>query len=89
MRIDAKKSRYQPVDDVSSLFTREEERHCRTALRRLQYLEAKNAEGGSGVAWDEREEDAIAWLLRDAEFLPPEEGENTEGTPERRKRERA
>lgn len=75
MRVDTSKSRYSESPTADAEFTRAELRHCRTLLRRLQFLEFKVAESSrsgqdsGGAMWAEYESAALEWALRDNGFL--------------------
>lgn len=81
MKVDKSKSRYSEASNAAGDFSRDELRHCRTLLRRLQFLESKvdesggiAAPGGSGgAAWAEWESAGLEWILKDIGFLAVQE----------------
>lgn len=92
--VDKSESRYSESPSARAEFSREELRHCKTLLRRLQFLESKvDSSGGitapgGGAAWAEWEAAALEWALTDNGYLviterpAPEVSRNTQ--PERK-----
>lgn len=79
MKVDTSGSRFSEADDAADEFGRDELRHCRTLMRRLQFLESKVEESGGiaspggGAAWAEWEAAALEWALTDNGYLVVQE----------------
>lgn len=79
MRVDTSESRFSEAANAAEEFGRDELRHCKTLLRRLQFLESKVEESGGiasqggGAAWAEWEAAALEWALTDNGYLVAQE----------------
>lgn len=77
MRIDTTRSKYQERKSAVEDFDRDEIKHLRMALRRLRFLETKIRDAGGqldasgGAIFDEKEADALAFILTEIDFLAP------------------
>lgn len=95
-RVDTSASRYSESPTAGAEFSREELRHCKTLLRRLQFLESKVNESGGithsggsgGAAWAEWESAALEWALTDNGYLITSEPQADQKFPETNQRKR-
>lgn len=86
MKVDKSLSMYSEIPEPRKEFDRQEVKHCRMLLRRLQFLEQKIRESGGmvnggtdgGAAFTEWESEALEWALTDIGFLQVDESKRPE-----------
>lgn len=86
MKVDKTLSAFSEIPESRAQFSRQEVKHARILLRRLQFLESKIRENGGmtnggddgGAAFTEWEADALEWVLTDLEFIVVDESKRPE-----------
>lgn len=81
MKIDPDQSRYHERPDARNEYSETEIKRLRLILRRLRFLEHQvrvngglaNGGGSGGAAFADWEMDALAWLLKEVEYLPDQD----------------